>query len=1188
MKYMAERLDQEDFQFLHGWLWDRTRAIRKDLTTQLLVREDISTYLECLEQNARLLLLSLHHMAQSHKEDYSHRQDLEQLNATMISLRERYNDNRRSQIISHNEVELQAYRLVIFLSAGHKYTEHDFHNLPESMRQNPRLRTALKLYQAAQAAQTRARRLSEAKRNWKAFWETVRSPAVSYLMACAAEIAFKRIRGIVMETLYRAYRQGNTKKAIPMEDWTVSELLDVLGFDTEDEVYEYCGLYGFDFGTNSNGQAFLDINSVPYMGQSLEIPDEVKEQTFSWRFVESKRHDRLLSAVIKGMSVMEARNKGLILESPLTGPTEDVHGTAAEAEDSLFIPDETAKPTDSNTINGSTLFSRQAESASNLNPFANPFNPPEDNTGSTSGQATAKPFAAATASTGPTFKSPFASSSGSSGFNQAGTSNGPFSSFGKPSGLNNTTAATTASFSSPFTTTSPATGQKIQPGIFDASTNNIKFSPGTNGTGPFASAGQNAPFANGATSTTPMPEAQKSAAPTAWQFSNPLAGTEKRNEGATSTPFFTGLSTPGAGTALPNSKLNFPSTSSQGVPSLTGSPFASTSAPSSSMAPPPASTKRVSFAQDDRQHREKEEKQGREREERERQAREEQARMARVEQERRAQEEKARMVRQEQERKAREEQQRASELARYQEQCKREKEEAMDALTQNIFLGSVDGLLLQYVEQRVKVITPGIMMEIKKEKALERAEEMYQQKQKQLMFGTLQLWASKLEKKKRAERARSRRKWLRENKDQLLAAQAEGEAYLAVQDQLTKQADGFKKPTAPASVARAQKRSQKVDGARVEKTPNKPAKKTKPSKPINPLNIPSNGVDPAQRDLIVFTSSVDSIMDPIYKKSTAPVDRTETDWFKLRAMGIDPSTVRKRNHDSASEDDEEPEASDRKRVRTNTTSSFGRTPPRASQPPSRAGDDIMARFRAFKESQNTYAAASTPKPVRESPVIAKARAILSRDATPQNSPPNAVHEFSRSVPDLTSAPRGPGRYGSPPPANKPAYWARKSRFVPQHLYGKGGEAVLGYLHQSRGSNASSTSVEAAPLDLSSPMPIQQSYVVDTQDKFDLDAEDEVITDGEEEGTDGDDEDEDMSDGVEYESGAEEEVEGEYEGEGGYEEEGEELEEYEYAEDEDVDDGMGYELQYSAQQNAQFVSQVKGPGATQDDAIELSD
>ncbi|KAF2652343.1 hypothetical protein K491DRAFT_51078 [Lophiostoma macrostomum CBS 122681] len=1180
MKYMAERLDQENFEFLHGWLWDRTRAVRKDLTTQAIVKEDIPTYLECLEQNARLLLLSLHHMANCHKEDYSHRQDLEQLNATMISLKERYNDNRNMQIVSRNEVELQAYRLVLFLSAGYKYTEHEINRLPESMRQNPRLRTALKLYQAAQTVQNRPRRLSEAKQNWRAFWEIVRSPAVSYLMACAAEVAFRRIRGIVMDTLYRVYRQGNTKKSIPMEDWTVSELIDVLGLDTEDEVLDYCGMYGFEFGTNSNGQRFLDINSVPYMGQSLEIPDEVKEQTFSWRCVESKRHDRLLSAVIKGMSVMEARNKGLILDSPLTGPTEDVHDYAADAEDSLFIPDETAKPVDSNITNGSTLFpSKPAEPASNLNPFANAFQPPNANAGSTPGQANANPFASATLAAGSDFKSPFASTSSSSVFNPGGTTSGAPTSFGKPSGFGNpTTPSTPSAF-----TTSPATGQKIQPGLFDASKGTIKFSPTPNGS----------PFANGATAAAPAKEAETTTAPTPWSFNNSTTGPGKPKDMALSTSFFSGLSTSGVGTASTIPKPIFPFTSSPGVPSMPGSPFASSPTPSSTLAQTPTLTKRVSFAQDDQQQKEKEAQERRLREERERRAHEEQARTARLEQERRAQEERERIARQEQERRVREEQQRAAELARLEEQRKREKEEAMNALTENVFLDPVEGLLLQYVEQQVKFMTPEIMMEIQKEKALKRAEEMYQQKKRETLYSAMQLWTSKLEKKRRAERARNRRKWLRENKEQLLAAQAEGDANLEIKAKFASQPNGFKKPVVPASMARAQKRSKNapINGARVAKSYNTTPKKTKISKPIDLASIASNGVPSPQRDLTVYTTSVDATLDPPYKRSTAPVDRTETDWFRLRALGIDPSTVRKRNYDSASEDDEEPEMSDRKRVRTTTTPSIGRPSPRTSQPPSRASDDIMARFRAFKESRNRITAASVPRLVRESPIIEKARAILSRDATPQNSPPNVVHEFSRSVPDLTSAPHGPGRYGSPPPANKPAYWARKSRFVPQHLYGKGGDAVLDYLHQSRGSNTSSTSIEAAPLDLSSPMPTQQSYVVDTQDRLDLDAEDENgdISNGEDAESDVEDEDEDMEDGIEYESGVEGEGEGEGEYELEYEEEGyEQGYEYEDDEDDELENGLAYKLQYSHQQNAQFVSQDKGPGATQDDAIELSD
>jgi hypothetical protein len=151
--------------------------------------------------------------------------------------------------------------------------------------------------------------------------------------------------------------------------------------------------------------------------------------------------------------------------------------------------------------------------------------------------------------------------------------------------------------------------------------------------------------------------------------------------------------------------------------------------------------------------------------------------------------------------------------------------------------------------------------------------------------------------------------------------------------------------------------------------------------------------------------------------------------------------------------------------------------------------------------------------------------------------------------------------------NRPAYWGRASRFVPQHLYGKGPDAIRAYRDQYINSPSNTPSgtprpINTEPLSLSSPIPTQLSYIpqpISLQHQYSED-EDAESADGEDEGESSDEDDFDDERDLRYT---------------------EEDEEEEEEEDEE---------EYSDEDQSPFAqpgSQI-GPGQTQDDAIELSD
>lgn len=1268
MNYMMGRLDDEDFEFLYGWLWDRTRAVRKDLRTQSIDRpEDLRAYLECFEQCARFLLLCLHHMSLSDNEDYSHQQDVEQLNQTFITLRQRYADNRRAKILSDNEAEFQAYRLIIALSTGDEKVEYEIQTLPESIRRNRRVQTAMQIYRAGKMATSKSRMFSEAQQNWRAFWSLIQSSAVSYLMACAAELFFNQVRGTVLDALRRAYRQGSVKHANQENvhgEWPVTELVEMLGFDSEDDVREYCEAYGYTITTIQSGEEYVNFA----VGKGPEDPNGPKPQTFSERLVESKRHCRLFSGVIRGMSVKEARIHGLVEE-----PESDM-----EAEGSLFIPEgPTATP-----IKTGGVPSLSSTTQSLFNPSASIFQP-----------ATSTSQTNVAATTTPAKPSIFAPPTTTTGF--AATTN-PFQS--QAASQADTTTGKPSIFTSPFSTNNPATAQTVQPGLFNPSEHAIKFAPkdGPSAVGqrglfnPSEHAIKFSPSASSSDSTSSFTSiATASSAPSSSTTVTTASLKDATSGKPTSSPFasvFSAKGSPPQATTSPFFK-GFSATKTAPPPSTTpesifkpspqpskyslegSSPFpfprgSQTTSPKPSILSSSISStgpaKKVTFALAEEtpsgieeQRREKEEEERRLQEEKLRQAREErerakqaQERREREEQERRAREEQERRIREEQQRRALEEQQRAAEAQRRQQA--QQLDSAFNALTNNVLFDPVEGLLTQFIEQQVKKMFPKAEEDVWWEWAEQRSEEMYQRKRLQLARFYAVRWFQQVQKKKRARRSRERRRWLKEHKTELLALQKEetkGENLENVQ------LNGFKKPTVPASISGGP-REKRRDSTRTKVPSNGITDRRARTKPKEkPLQPPVQ--EEKSRPLPQPVQKVVPVQP--YKNHAMPADRTETTWFQLRARGLDPSKILKRGFDeSESSEEEQVHEQGRKRARTSASSSQNDM-------------DALARYELLKQtlklnnsarespqsphharsrsSSYTSAAPTDHSLSHTLDVVARARALLERPPSTQASPsPHVQHDFSRSVPDLTSGMRAsygefPARssYMQPPVlTNKPAYWYRQSRFVPRHLYGKGPEAVREYYRQSRGVGTGSPSAsgaetqtqpqaqaqvqDSADIEPSSPIPTQMSYVhLDTQSQVQMYMQGPM----EQEQVPQQDGEDDMGEASSYYSedanvifskqrqyhGEEmdetedefEENEDEDEDEEMSDEDGRQYEEDEYGDDypedanvygredddEEEEEGDYSEEEQESEQQAQRPPSYMG-GTTQDDAIELSD
>lgn len=253
---------------VHKFVWDRTRGIRNDFSIQQVTKTaDLRIAIDCFERIARFHILSLHQLSRPEQGngEFDQHQEREQLNNTLLSLMYYYDDSRH-KIKSVNEAEFRAYCIIFEIQDMRPDLEDRAQNWPRHILHDRRTQTALGLYAAAGSTADYQGPLRPfatniiAQGNYGRFWFIVASVAVSYLMACAAEIYFNLVRRMALGSIWKAYKRGASTTT---EDWTLGDLAVALGFDEEEQARSFCEEHGFSIGKRADGQSFLILASVP-------------------------------------------------------------------------------------------------------------------------------------------------------------------------------------------------------------------------------------------------------------------------------------------------------------------------------------------------------------------------------------------------------------------------------------------------------------------------------------------------------------------------------------------------------------------------------------------------------------------------------------------------------------------------------------------------------------------------------------------------------------------------------------------------------------------------------------------------------------------------------------------------------------------------------------------------------------
>ena len=205
----------------YHFLWDRTRGIRKDITQQELCCTDS---VELVEQCARFHIVCSERLCAEQPSVFDKKINSDNLTKCLQSLKYMYHDLRVKEITCKNEPEFRAYIILLNLNNGNFMW--DLQRLPNNIQKSSEVQFALNIYSALES------------NNYYKFFKLVQK--TTYLNACILLRYFNQVRLKALSVLVKAYcRTAST--AYPLY-----ELIDVLGFEDENEAIYFCEQVGLN------------------------------------------------------------------------------------------------------------------------------------------------------------------------------------------------------------------------------------------------------------------------------------------------------------------------------------------------------------------------------------------------------------------------------------------------------------------------------------------------------------------------------------------------------------------------------------------------------------------------------------------------------------------------------------------------------------------------------------------------------------------------------------------------------------------------------------------------------------------------------------------------------------------------------------------------------------------------------
>ncbi|KAH8683115.1 SAC3/GANP/Nin1/mts3/eIF-3 p25 family-domain-containing protein, partial [Tricladium varicosporioides] len=330
--------DEDNLPKIHHFLWDRTRAIRRDFVFQSSMSPaELVDQIYCLERITRFHVIALHQMSKDGivpTEEFSEQQEVEQLGKALLSLVHAYEDCNIQAIECENEAEFRAYYVLFNKNnPGILETVQDWGW--KFWGESNDIKTAVSLVETLQNTWDSVGPLKPhsaidvAQNAFSRFFTIIQDKKVSYTMACFAELHFNSVRKSILKTILAAYR----KQRDQTKDWTLSKLNTYLRFDDENDIIAFGEAYGLSF-EEVDGEDCLSFDS-----DGVSDPFPPLKQYHSYSLVEKKRGIHSLPESIDRTIYDESEQKELLNnESTVVTNTAQNRENDVE-EEGLFIQD---------------------------------------------------------------------------------------------------------------------------------------------------------------------------------------------------------------------------------------------------------------------------------------------------------------------------------------------------------------------------------------------------------------------------------------------------------------------------------------------------------------------------------------------------------------------------------------------------------------------------------------------------------------------------------------------------------------------------------------------------------------------------------------------------------------------------------------------------------------------------------
>ncbi|KAM7196505.1 SAC3/GANP/Nin1/mts3/eIF-3 p25 family domain containing protein [Naviculisporaceae sp. PSN 640] len=312
--YLFKDLLQNDNNLpsMHNFLWDRTRAVRKDFTFHSQkTKAEMEVLVYVFETITRFHAVSLHLLSKSGNDDFDQKQEIEQLGRTILSLIEAYDTCKEMGVHCPNEAEFRAYYFLLnYHDSSIRMRSLSEQNDGQPWFESHHIQTALSLIEAMDDLRDEKgplkprRRIQMSDSGCGKYFQIVEDPSVSYTMACIANVHFTYVRQNVLKTLVKSYsRHRDAPRTI-----TASILNEFLRFDSTEEAVEFAELHGFEFtseypeGKKAPPEPYLRLDR-----KNKYVPSPRVKQGYSGAIIERKRGSHSLAHVIYN-TVFEEQN----------------------------------------------------------------------------------------------------------------------------------------------------------------------------------------------------------------------------------------------------------------------------------------------------------------------------------------------------------------------------------------------------------------------------------------------------------------------------------------------------------------------------------------------------------------------------------------------------------------------------------------------------------------------------------------------------------------------------------------------------------------------------------------------------------------------------------------------------------------------------------------------------------------